>query len=239
MNMLFDAAEKTWPPAATHDIGPWTLRDGKGGGKRVSAATANGPITAQDVELAEAHMLQAKQTPLFMVRDGEDQLDSVLEQAGYSIIDPVIVFEAPITDIATEAPPKISTFAIWEPLKIMEEIWAEGGIGPARIEVMKRAAAPKTAIFGRSKDRAAGAAFVSIFGKIAVCHALEVASEQRRQGTAINMMRQAALWAQDNGAETLAVLVTESNLPARALYASLNMKPVGNYHYRIKNPKEA
>ena len=36
--MLHAVAEATWPPAATQTLGPVTLRDGKGGGKRVSAA---------------------------------------------------------------------------------------------------------------------------------------------------------------------------------------------------------
>jgi len=30
------------------------------------------------------------------------------------------------------------------------------------------------------------------------------------------------------------VAVTEANAPARALYASLGMKAVGQYHYRVK-----
>jgi N-acetylglutamate synthase len=41
--------EATWPPAARHRAGPWVLRDGAGGGKRVSAATAEGPVTAADL----------------------------------------------------------------------------------------------------------------------------------------------------------------------------------------------
>ena len=44
--------------------------------------------------------------------------------------------------------------------------------------------------------------------------------------------RAAGAWAQDNGAETLALLVTEANAGARALYASLSMGVVGQYHYR-------
>ena len=34
------AMDATWPAAAMHRAGPWMLRNGAGGGKRVSAATA-------------------------------------------------------------------------------------------------------------------------------------------------------------------------------------------------------
>jgi GNAT superfamily N-acetyltransferase len=63
-------------------------------------------------------------------------------------------------------------------------------------------------------------------------HGLEVAPDQRRKGCAHNILRAAALWAHDHGATMLALLVTERNAAARALYASLNMAIVGQYHYR-------
>ncbi|WP_212523786.1 GNAT family N-acetyltransferase [Actibacterium sp. MT2.3-13A] len=231
---LYAAIEATWPPAAQHRAGPWTLREGRGGGKRVSAATAEGPVTVGDLPALERAAADLGQDPLVMIRDGETALDALLEAAGYDIVDPVLAYAAPAAVIAREAPPPISTFTIWPPLAIMEELWEEGGIGPARRAVMERAVGPKTAVLGRSNDRAAGVAFVAIHGKIAFCHAVEVTQRQRRQKTACNMMRRAAIWAQDQGAETLAVLVTEANAPARALYASLGMAVVGHYHYRMK-----
>jgi hypothetical protein len=47
-------------------------------------------------------------------------------------------------------------------------------------------------------------------------------------------MRTAAHWAQDHGAKRFSVLVTEANTAANALYASLAMEIVGQYHYRSK-----
>jgi GNAT superfamily N-acetyltransferase len=63
-------------------------------------------------------------------------------------------------------------------------------------------------------------------------HALEVSPALRRNGCGHNILRAAAGWARDHGAETLALLVTERNLAARGLYAFLNMQVVGQYHYR-------
>ena len=59
-------------------------------------------------------------------------------------------------------------------------------------------------------------------------------SYQRDDDVARNMMRAAAIWAQNHGATTLALAVTRSNVSANALYSSLGMTVVGYYHYRIK-----
>lgn len=231
------ASEATWPPASAHREGPWIIRDGQRGGKRVSAATAAVPVTGDDIALAERAMTTLGQPPLFMIRSGDDALDTLLEGAGYELVDPVAIYAAPVATLASDPPPPVSAFTIWPPLKIMEEIWQEGGIGPARLAVMHRVAGLKTAILGRSADRAAGTAFVAIHENTAVVHAVVVAEAQRRQRTAVNMMRKAAIWAQDHGVSTLCVLVTTANAPARALYASLGMEVVGYYHYRKKPAK--
>ena len=36
---LAEVCEATWPPASRKALGAWVIRDGKGGGNRVSAAT--------------------------------------------------------------------------------------------------------------------------------------------------------------------------------------------------------
>ncbi|MEL6679458.1 MAG: GNAT family N-acetyltransferase, partial [Pseudomonadota bacterium] len=40
LSRLYDAVEATWPAAHMWQQDGWTMRDGAGGGKRVSAATA-------------------------------------------------------------------------------------------------------------------------------------------------------------------------------------------------------
>lgn len=235
---LYHAIEATWPPASTTTVGPWTIRDGQGGGKRVSAATADGPVSADDLPQAEAAMRALNQPPLFLIRAGDEALDALLDRAGYKVIDPVQIRTAPVEQLA-HLPPPVTAFTIWKPLQIAKEIWDAGGIGPERRVVMDRVTGPKTCVLGRAGDRAAGAAFVAIHEKIAFCHAVEVEPALRRRKTAAYMMGQAACWAQDQGATTLAVLVTEANEAAIALYASLNMQVVGHYHYRIKEPEEA
>lgn len=224
--------ESTWPAASLHHAGPWTIRDGRGGGKRVSAATADGIWAETDIPQAEAAMAALGQTPLFLIREGDDALDQALQARGYRVVDPVVAYAAPCAELADPPAPPMAAFAHWPPLAMCETLWAEGGIGPARLAVMHRVAVPKCALLSRTNDRPTGTAFVAIHGKTAMLHALEVAPAARRQGSAHNILRAAAGWALGHGATNFAVVVTRANAPARALYASLNMQGVGQYHYR-------
>ena len=231
-DLLSDVAEATWPPAATHRHGPWLIREGQGGGQRVSAASPSGDWLPDDIPQAEAAMRALGQSPLFVLHPQDAALDAALDARGYAHHDPVVAYAAPTATLAETPPEFLTSFPHWPPLAVGAQIWAEGGIGPARLAVMDRVQGPKTAILGRAGDRASGIAFTAIHRDIAMLHALEVAPDQRRKGCAHNILRAAALWARDHGATTLALLVTERNLAARALYSSLNMAIVGQYHYR-------
>lgn len=226
--------EATWPAAATLRAGPWLIRDGQGGGKRVSAAEPVGDWHPSDLPLAEAAMLALGQGPLFVLRPGDTALDTELAARGYAKIDPVVAYAAPVALLAEISPQPMTSFPHWPPMGIATALWDEAGIGPGRIAVMQRATGPKTVILGRTGDRAAGVAFVACHGNAAMLHALEVTPALRRQGTAHNILRAAALWAQDHAAETLCLLVTAANENARRLYTSLGMEVVGQYHYRMK-----
>ncbi len=231
-SLLAQVMEATWPPARHIPCGPWLLRDGQGGGKRVSAATAQDAWVDEDIAPAEVAMAELGQDALFLIRPDDILLDQVLQARGYRIVDPVVAYAAPVSGLADPPPPLMSTFPHWPPLAICARLWAEGGIGPARLAVMERAQGSKCAVLSRANDSPTGTAFVAIHGRHAMLHALEVTPAARRQGSAHNILRAAALWAQQNGADTLSLVVTVANVPARALYASLNMQVVGHYHYR-------
>ncbi len=228
---LYDVCEATWPPARDWEQNGWTLRDGAGGGKRVSAATRSNK--GADPAAAETAMKEAGEVPLFMLREGEGDLDAALEARGYKIIDPVNLYTCPISNLTDIPIPRVTAFNIWEPLAIMEEIWATGGIGPGRLDVMARAET-KTGILARWNEKPAGTAFAGVHDGICMVHAVEILPHQRRQGVAQWIMRKAAFWAEEQGAHTMSVLCTQANSAANALYASLQMEVVGQYHYRIK-----
>lgn len=224
--------EATWPPAERLRCGPFTLRRGLGGGSRVSAATAEAPCEAEDITRTEAAMTEMGQRPLVMIRPGEATLDAMLAERGYAVMDPVVLYAARVADLKPPPDP-LTAFPHWPPLQIARVLWAEGGIGAARLAVMERAAMPKAAILGRTGDRPSGVAFVARSGPVAFLHALEVSPASRRKGAARALVRAAALWAAEAGADWLALAVTEANDPARGLYASLGLQAVGQYHYRI------
>ena len=227
--LLAEVMEATWPAARCWRLGPFTLRDGAGGGKRVSAASAEGPFTAQGLDAAIAAMPE----PLFLIRAGDETLDAALDARGWRIIDPVVAYAAPVSELTAKLP-GLTAFPHWPPLEIARALWAEGGIGPGRIAVMDRVTGPKAAILGRTGDRPAGVAFVACHGSEAMLHALEVRNSQRRQGLGLNLLHAAANWAADQGATRLSLVVTRQNAAARALYARLGMQVVGQYHYRMK-----
>jgi GNAT superfamily N-acetyltransferase len=235
---IFEVLEATWPAAAQVEAGPWTLREGRGGGKRVSAATLNGVWAPADLGAAESAMRLMGQDPLFQIRPGEEALDAALAERGYELVDTTHLWVAPIGQFVDRKLPRVTAFTIWEPLEIMKEIWAEGGITEARLRVMDRCKLQKTSMFGRVSDRPGGAGFCALYDGTAMVHALEVREEHRGKGMAGWLMRAAGLWAERKGAHQMAVACTQANVAANALYASLGMELVGQYHYRIlKDPE--
>ncbi len=228
----YAVVEATWPTAAKRQLGPITLREGQGGGSRVSAASVEGSATEAEIETAEQAMRAMGQDCLFMIRDGQDDLDAQLGARGYLVKDPVNLWVCPIEKLMDVEIPRVTTFALWSPLEIQREIWIAGGIGMARQAIMERASGPKAALLGRYDDKPAGAGFVAVHDGVAMVHALEILPHQRRRGMGVWMMRQAAFWAAENGATEMAVLCTKENAGANGLYASLGMTNGGQYHYR-------
>lgn len=224
---LFVTLPATWPAAETVKVGPWTLRRGAGGGKRVSAATLDGPFSP--FASAEAAMRAWGQPPLFMIRPGEEVLDEALAAAGYAQRDPTVFLTMPTVGPTGGGGGAIRCEA---PLAVMREIWATGGVGPARLEVMARCPPPRVWLLGRVGDRPAACAFVGCHGGMAMLHALQIDADFRRQGLGKAMTRAAADWGLTVGATALAVAVTVENVPARALYAGLGFAEAGAYHYR-------
>ena len=231
---LYQAINTTWPARTTRQEAGWEIRDGAGGGKRVSAVTS-AQTELPDIDWVEARLSEQGQEHLFMIRDGDEILDAALAARGYEIIDPVTLYLCEIAPLRPASLPRAQSYSIWEPLHIMREIWAAGGIHAPRIALMHRVQTPKTALLARSGDSPAGVGFLALDGEIAMLHAVEVLPEFRRTGVAKKLMAQAAKWAEGHGAKYMALMTTRDNQAANRLYSSLGMRPVGHYHYRIKD----
>lgn len=237
---LFEALEATWPPAGGDLVGPFRLRRGDGGGQRVSAAVWDegaGPVDiarARDgLEAAEARMAGWGQAPLFMLRGAsEDGLDRMLTDLGYRQSDPSLLLTAPVDDLAPRDLPPLRAIVAAPELSICREIWADGGVGPARQAVIARAPPPACAILGRRGDMPAGVTLVAVDGPIAMIHALHVVPAHRGEGVARTMILRAARWAAARGCTTLALAVVAQNTPARRLFEGLGFTRAAGYHYR-------
>lgn len=229
---LLAALEATWPPAAIDETSApgWRLRDGAGAGKRVDSARSLG---ASDFEAAAAAMRAAGRRPLIQVASNPD-LDAALDAAGWEIVDPTLLLAAPVAKLVDmEAPRGVKSVLVRTRLALLDEIWDAGGIGPARRALMDRCALPKATIMTRTDDIVGGLSYVAVDGDVAMIHAVEVRPEARRRGVARAGLSAAARFAAENGAQWLALAVTEANAPARALYHSAGMENVGRYHYRL------
>ncbi len=229
-----DALDVTWPAAAKSAVPGFTIREGKGGGQRVSAATTVGAFDPTQIAGAEDAMRALGQVPLFMIRPGDDALAAYLDNAGYVEKDTTLLYAIPSADITDVKPPPVTSFQVWPPLATQREIWAEGGTGPARLAVMDRADCPKATFLGRVNDRPAGTAFAGVAHDCTMLHSLEVLQNDRRQGLAANLTRASAIWGQSQGAKWFTLAAVAANAGANALYTSLGMQVVGQYHYRIK-----
>ena len=234
VHRLYEAITTTWPARRTRQEAGWEIRDGAGGGKRVSAVTLAQKDLA-DIDWIEATLTAQGQEHLFMIRDGDEILDEALAARGYEIIDPVTLYLCETAYLRPAPLPRAQSYCIWEPLHIMSEIWAAGGIHAPRIALMHRVQTPKTALLARIGDTPAGVGFLALDGEIAMLHAVEVLPSFRRRGVAKKLMAQAAKWADDHGARYMALMTTRDNKAANRLYSSLGMRPVGHYHYRIKD----
>ncbi|MGR3514582.1 MAG: GNAT family N-acetyltransferase [Paracoccaceae bacterium] len=228
---LFEALDATWPAARQTRNGPWLVRQGFGGGKRVSAITALGPVSAEDLPKAEEAAADFGQTPLFMVQGDDAALDTVLQKQGYDVVDPVVLYVAETAAIAKDLS-LTAAIPSWPPLAVQREIWAQGGIGPERVAVMDRCGLAKTTFLGRTGDDPAGTAFVAQHDNVAMIHAIEVFHGLRRRGVAVNLVQACAKWAAQNGARWVGLAVTRANFAANALYQSLGMVEATHYHYR-------
>lgn len=227
---LIDVIEATWPAAESVDRDGWRLRRGMGGGQRVSAARRLSPDAVIDVAIAA--MRDWGQRPLFQLANGDDDLDIALSERGFVITDRSPLYTAASESLLDDQPETGRILRGDIRVALMDEIWAKGGLGPARLAVMDRVTAPKQYIIARLGDRPAGTAFVAVHGKTVMIHAVEVLAEQRRNGAARMLMSAAARFGIEMGAPHFALATTAQNVAGNALYLAMGMTLTSHYHYR-------
>lgn len=232
--LFWHASDLCWPPIRKKTIGPWVIREGGGGGSRVSSTISAGDYSKEDVSLAEREMQMLGQSNIFQIRNSDEDLDILLRKKGYSLVDETVIYKCKIGEISCLNVPPVTTFNVWPPLSIMESIWDKGGINDARLSVMRRCNVRKTAILGRIENKAAGCAFVSHSEGVSIIQSVFVLPQYRRKGLARYIITEAAKWGVEEDTSYLALMVSKYNKEARNLYDGLGMKRIDSYHYRVK-----
>ncbi len=227
---LFEAIDATWAPFAFHLHNGWLIREGMGGGQRVSAATLLADTDNPDIASAADKMHALGQKSLFMLRNSDGALDADLSELAYKTVDPVAILITPTANLLNMPPRQTHAVNTTEaPGAKAKAIWKSGGIDQPRLNVMERVKGAKTYLSAGDM----GVAFAACYKGIAMVHAVEVSKNHRRKGIANALMYQAAIWAKNEGCAWVAVLTVRANTPACALYNRLGMKEAAAYHYRL------
>jgi GNAT superfamily N-acetyltransferase len=217
------ATEATWPPAATRRVGPFLLRDGAGGGQRVSAATVVDSWGPDDLDA----VIAAHDVRLFRVLDGQGDLAAALERRGFPAHDETVGY------ICAADPDNAGPGAAeWPPAPDTRALWQQDGVGPDRVAVMDRVAGPKTALVIRDDNGAVAAGFAGVDGRWVILHALFVAPVARRRGFGAAILDAVGHFGAAHRADMTGLLVTAANAGARSLYRAYGMHDAGGYHYR-------
>ena len=110
---LYEVVDHTWPAHHKISCGPWALREGRGRGKRMSAANLRSEIDMPDVSVAEKGMFELGQNRLFVIRDGDKKLDQILGEGAYKTIDAVNIYCTSCKELSHSTLPRLSAFDIW------------------------------------------------------------------------------------------------------------------------------
>lgn len=168
-----------------------------------------------------------------------DPLEEVLAARGFEPFDPCVLLSAPTAELAELQKPSgddsIRVIGVETPLAALDAMWAEGGVGPARRAVMRRAlegGAAGGVLSLRLQNRLAGAAFwAAPPGGRAVIHAVHVLPEARRRGGGAALLREAARRALAAGATSLCASTRAGNEAARAMFEERGFQEIGGYVY--------
>ncbi|MEL6208645.1 MAG: GNAT family N-acetyltransferase [Pseudomonadota bacterium] len=247
------ASDATWPGARVSWAGGWKLRFTEGAGSRAASAWVAGDEAPLDAMALEARIREVAERyraaglrPRFQIWPGDETLDAALEAAGWEGYDASLLM-ARAAHPPPEMPPgdpdavregrEAMAVIVRTPLAILDDVWREGGIGPARRGVLDRSPAPKAYILGRVGMRPAGAVAMTIDREVGVTQALWVSPEARGSGLGAVLMTTAMGFAAEVGAGVVAHAVLEDNAKAIALYERLGYRAFGRYHYR-RAPEE-
>ncbi|MCI4664530.1 MAG: GNAT family N-acetyltransferase [Neomegalonema sp.] len=242
--------ETSWPPQHLETARGWRLRAAPGAGLRVNSAlqVEAEPDQRDALPLIEQFYHQhggsaailLSGSALSSIGDENPELVEMMARRGYALAAACRLYQAPLTEPWWRPAKKpLKILEVQAELAALDRLWLEGGVGPDKRAVMRRASALKPAIFlCRLEARLAGAAFVAVVGARAFVHALYVTPNCRQYGVGRALLSACAAHGAGLGAAWLAASVEEGAAASQALFESVAGAQIGACAYfRAPGPR--
>jgi GNAT superfamily N-acetyltransferase len=231
------AAVCAWPALETADIDGWLWRCTGGGSQRAnSVATLD--FTGSDVEAAideaERRYRARGAPPMFQVCDvsAPGDLAGRLERRGYRVREPCTTLAKEVAPSELPADIEIapSADAPWLSVYLAGVDESRRELAPA---ILAGVPAPRAFFLLRRQGEPMSAALGVVAHGVVIAECVATRTELRRQSGSSRIMRALEAWGAREGATIAALQAVTANAPAQALYAKLDYRPVGGYHYRV------
>ncbi|MDR3515822.1 MAG: GNAT family N-acetyltransferase [Azospirillaceae bacterium] len=231
-------AFQAWPALQTIGCDGWLLRFADGFTKRANSVNAVAPTGAfaAVLEMAERQYGQRRQPAIFRLTPlAGHEADAILDQRGYRRLDDSAVMVAPISPAL-----RIDSGVVIRetPSGDWRTGYTDAGAIPvghrATLARMLAAIAPPAAfaqLVERGQPVAWGLAVVDR-DKVGLFDIM-TAVPARRRGFGRRLVTSLLAWGRGQGATTAYLQVVTANVPAVALYHSLQFRTFYPYHYRV------
>ena len=231
------AAVRAWPAAESAGLAGWLWRYSGGGSQRansVSPIAFSGSDVEAAISEAERRYRRRGATPMFQISNVTQpaDLDARLQARGYRLKEPC----ACLAKAIAEAPMPTGV----EIADKVTDAWLDvylAGITPSRRPqapaILRRVPAPCAFLLLQRDGQPASVALAVAADGVVVAECVATRLEHRRAGASERVMRALEAWGAANGAQVAALQAVTANAPAQALYAKLDYRRVGGYHYRV------
>ena len=231
------AAEHSWPASERTMMGEWMLSAGDGFSRRRNSAVPLGPVTDNLEDRLDAvtawYMARGLPTLYRVTPLCDPVIDTVLDQRGFSIEDPVLVMirELPVDEpsgkiVSLSAPTDEWTAIEFEALGIDRTLFRPW------LSAIRAVPQPACFVIAMDGSRPVGAGFGAISDGLLGVFEVAVLPDDRRHGHARRMMSALHTYGDRGGAEQAYLQVVEENDAAVDLYRSIGYDVSHRYWYR-------
>lgn len=229
-----------WPALQTADIEGWLWRYSGGGSQRansVSPLDFHGTDVEAAIGQAEALYRKRGAAPMFQVChiNVPADLDERLRRRGYRLQEPCTALAKQIGSDATAG--RDAEIEIGD---APGDAWLSvylAGITPNRRDlapmILERVPGPRAFVLLRHQGQPAATALGVVAHGVVVAECVSTRADLRRIGGASRVMLALEAWGARQGATIAALQAVSANTPAQGLYAKLDYRSVGGYHYRV------